>query len=79
VEIVAVNKDIVAHGLSIHAVYRASSPYVLAAPLAGVLPLGLAITLLEPLTGGASPLRPHRQRWGGAGLIPSHGCPRPTR
>jgi len=52
----------------------------LAAPCwQGVLSLGLAITCLEPLTGGASPLSPHRQLWGGAGLIPCHGCPRPTQ
>lgn len=36
VEIVAINKDIVAHGLSIHAVYRASSPYAGNVPPGGV-------------------------------------------
>jgi nitrite reductase (NO-forming) len=36
VEIVAINKDIVAHGLSIHAVYRATSPYVGNVPPGGV-------------------------------------------
>ncbi|MEM4971101.1 MAG: multicopper oxidase domain-containing protein [Sulfolobales archaeon] len=36
VEIVAVNKDIVAHGLSIHAVYRSSSSYVGNVPPGGV-------------------------------------------
>lgn len=36
VEIIAVNKDVVAHGLSIHAVYRASSPYVGYVPPGGV-------------------------------------------
>jgi len=51
----------------------------LAAPFCGGSPPGATVMSPEPLTGGASPLRPHRQRWGGADLIPCHGRPRPTQ